>query len=118
MTKTQYFVGNFSHPGDDYWWKYIETYKSGYCGTSIIVPVWGTRDPLLIHFVILYALSIIVRYLPSLWHDIEEGELNHVRALVEHYLAIVDNVLPQLTLERITGDRLSIHHPGTLSAPA
>ena len=117
-TKTLNFVGEFAHPGEDYWWKYLETYKSGYCGTSLIVPFWDTANPFNIHFVILYALSIVVRYLPSLWHEIEDGKLNHIRALIEHYLVVVDNVLPQLVLERITGDRLAVHHPGTLSAPA
>ena len=103
---------------DKFWHEAVELYKSGYSGTTYIVPFWGTvRDPFVIHFIILYALSIIVRYLPSLWHEIEDGDLDHVRALIEHYLNIVDNVLPLLAVERITGRRLLIASPGSLAAP-
>ncbi len=37
------------------------------------------------HDVTLYALSIVVRYLPSLWHEIEYGSLNHIGALMEFF---------------------------------
>jgi len=66
---------------------------------------------------VLYALSIVVRYLPSLWHNIENGDLNHIRALIEHYLAIVDGVLPRMSVERITGVHLRIDQPGSMGAP-
>jgi hypothetical protein len=113
-----YFVGDVTHPNKIHWSEFLDTYKSGYCGTSIIVPVWGkVADPLLIHFITLYALSIVVRYLPLLWHEIEDGNLNHVRALIEQYLAIVDNVLPQIAIERITGRRLIAVQPGSLFGP-
>jgi hypothetical protein len=112
-----YFEGELSHPKDLYWYETISLYKSGYSGTSVIVPFWGFRDPFIIHFIILYALSIVVRYLPSLWHDIEDGKLNHMRALIEHYLSIVDNVVPRLAIEMITGRRLLVVQPGSLMAP-
>ena len=115
---SRYFVGSFNHPSGSHWWQHLPTYKSGYCGTSLIVPLWGTiRDPFIIHFVVLYALSIIVRYLPSLWHEIEYGDLDHIRALIEHYIVIVDGVLPQMAVERITGKRLQVVHPGSMGAP-
>jgi hypothetical protein len=115
---SKYFVGSFRHPIGSHWWQHLQTYKSGYCGTSLIVPLWGTiQDPFIIHFVVLYALSIIVRYLPSLWHEIEYGELDHIRALIEHYIVIVDGVLPQMAVERITGKRLHVVQPGSMAAP-
>jgi hypothetical protein len=115
---SQYFVGSFNHPTGSHWWQHLPTYKSGYCGTSWIVPLWETiQDPFIIHFVVLYALSIIVRYLPSLWHEIEYGDLDHIRALIEHYIVIVDGVLPQMAVERITGKRLQVVHPGSMGAP-
>jgi hypothetical protein len=53
------FIGELSHPSDKFWYQCLETYKSGYCGTSIIVPFWGNiTDPFIIHFMTLYALSI------------------------------------------------------------
>jgi len=117
-TNSHYFVGEFTHRAGGHWWQHLETYKSGYSGTTIILPLWGSiSDAFVIHFIVLYALSIVVRYLPSLWHDIENGELNHIRALIEHYLAIVDGVLPRMSVERITGVRLVVDQPGSMNAP-
>jgi hypothetical protein len=115
----QYFVGELEHPSADLWWNHFKTYKSGYCGTSIIVPLWGIiDDPFIMHFLALYALSIVVRYLPSRWHEIEDGPLDHIRALIEHYLAIVDAVLPRLSVERITNAKLRVVSPEGMNAPA
>jgi hypothetical protein len=117
-SKWPYFIGDLKHPKEKYWYQCLDTYKSGYCGTSIIVPLWGTiTDAFLIHFMTLYALSIVVRYLPQLWHEIEDGNLDHIRALIEHYLVIVDNVLPQIAVQRITGRRLIAVQPGSLHGP-
>jgi hypothetical protein len=118
VSKITFFNGKLAHPPDKHWHEYIDLYKSGYSGTSYIVPLWQrVNDPFVIHFMILYALSIVVRYLPSLWHDIEDGDLDNIRALIEHYLVIVDNVLPRLAVERITGRRLLVVQPGSLFAP-
>jgi hypothetical protein len=117
-TKWPYLVGDLTHPKGKYWWQCIDTYKSGYCGTSIIVPFLEITDPFIIHFMTLYALSIVVRYLPLLWHEIEDGNLDHIRALIEHYLVIVDNVLPQIAIRRITGRQLIAVRPGSLHGPA
>ena len=112
------FVGEIKHPSADLWWNHFNSYKSGYCGTSVIVPFWGTiDDPFILHFLALYALSIVVRYMPSRWHEIEDGSLDHIRALIEHYLAIVDGVLPRLAVERITNARLNVVTPGGMNAP-
>jgi hypothetical protein len=118
VTESSYFIGDFTHPSDKHWHQCLQTYKSGYCGTSIIVPFWGKiADPFIIHFMTLYALSIIVRYLPLLWHEIEDGKLDHIRALIEHYVVIVDNVLPLLAVQRLTGRRLIAVQPGSLQGP-
>jgi hypothetical protein len=117
VSKTTLFESEITHPKDRYWHQCVDLYKSGYSGTSFIVPFWGgISDSFVIHFTILYALSIVVRYLPSLWHEIEDGALDHIRALIEHYLTVVDNV-PHLAVERITGRRLLVTPPGSLFAP-
>lgn len=119
VTGQRYFVGDFTHPSDKNGWGCIETYKSGYTGTSLIVPFWAQiRDPIIIHLMTLYALSIVVRYLPLLWHEIEDGSLDHIRALIEHYISVFDNVLPKLAIERITGRSLVAVMPGSLDGPA
>lgn len=76
LSDTPYFIGDLTHPRQKLWHQCLPMYKSDYCGTSIIVPFWGgIIDPFLIHFMTLYALSIVVRYLPRLWHEIEDGRL-------------------------------------------
>jgi len=38
----------------------------------------------------LYTLSIIVRYRPSIWRRVQEGDLDHMRVLIEAFLAVVE----------------------------
>jgi hypothetical protein len=94
------------------WWGYFPHYKSDYTGTSVIAPFWGMSDVMALHLVTLYALSIVVRYMPSLWQRVEVGELDHIKALLEGYLAIFDRVGPAMALERITGVKLELAQPG------
>ncbi|MGF9741438.1 hypothetical protein ABEX38_29150 [Priestia megaterium] len=112
------FGGEFIHPMEGYWYEYLDTYKSSHSGTSIIVPVLNKiNDPILIHLMILYCLSIIVRYLPNVWYEITEGELDHIGSLIEYYLSIVDKVIPLKMLTRITETKILISMPGSLMSP-
>nr|WP_290698422.1 hypothetical protein [Halomonas sp. UBA3074] len=112
-----YLTGKVFHDKDDLWWSSVESYKSGYCGTSIVVPYWGMKDQFVLHLAILYAFSIVVRYLPEVWYEIEHGELDYIRALLEHYLVIVDKVLPKVSVERLTKTNLRVAQPGGMNAP-
>ncbi|HHX9840638.1 TPA: YaaC family protein [Salmonella enterica subsp. enterica] len=67
--------------------------------------------------VVLYALSIIVRYLPDTWYEIENGKLDYINALLENYLAIFDSVLPKLAVERLTKVNLVVTAPGSMNSP-
>lgn len=112
------FVAKFRHKDDGYWHDYLNLYKSAYCGTSIIVPINGIiDDPILIHLMLLYTLSIIVRYLPDLWYEINSGKLDHIRSLIEYYLSIFDHVVPLLVLERITESNIRVDAPGGFFGP-
>jgi hypothetical protein len=113
-----YFVGDLVHPREEHWYDILNIHKSGSCGTSTIVPLWGgITDPFIINFAALYALSIVVRYLPQLWHEIENGSMDHVRALIEQYVATIDNVLPKLAIEKITGRKVNVVQPGSIFGP-
>lgn len=113
----EYFVGKVHHLEGDLWWDHILTHKSGYCGTSSIVPFWGTQDPFVLHLVVFYTLSIIVRYLPEIWHEIEHGELDYMNSLLENYLAVFDSVLPKIAVERLTKTKLVVTSPDSMNSP-
>src|SRR5208283_639948 len=110
-------IGIYTHPSNELWWKSLSLYH-GINGNSIIVPFWGLSDIFILHFIILYSLSIIVRYLPSIWFEIDHGSLDHIKALLEEYMVITDRVLPRLAIERIEGISLSVVSPGSLMGPS
>ena len=108
----------FIHRNEGLWWNSILTYKSSYCPTSFIVPLFeDISDPIVINFMLMYTLSIIVRYLPDVWYEITLGKLNNIRELIDFYITIFDHVVPHKMLERITEKRLHIATPGGFDAP-
>lgn len=112
------FSGKVFHQEGKLWWDYFTHYKSGYCGTSILSPLLGRiSDPIPINVLLLYNLSIICRYLPDLWYEINVGEQNQFHSLIEHYLTVFDRVMPHKMLERISENQISLAMPGSMSAP-
>jgi hypothetical protein len=87
----------------------IKLYKSGMASDMFICPLYNNIDDhIAIHLMLLYNLSIIVRYYPSLWHQIEKGDLNQFASLIDYYIYTFDQVIPISMLQRITGTRISI----------
>jgi|SRR5271166_4235757 len=81
---------------------------------ALIRQIFGTKDEnRAICVDLLYALSIIVRHRPSIWRRVQEGELDHMRALIEAFLTVVDRVLPEQFLEKVTGQRVFAKQPGS-----
>jgi len=116
-TAQKHFEVLFEHP-PGFWHHHLSLYSSAYCGTSYVVPLLQTiEDPVVLNFVLLYGLSIIVRYMPDLWYKIDRGELNHIGSLIDYYLSVFDHVMPLKMLERITEKRIIITMPGSLFAP-
>jgi hypothetical protein len=107
-----HFVGTLHHSLKTKWYEKLKPHHSAYCPRSLVAPLWNrVTDPLIINFLILYGLSIIVRYLPATWHRIDQGDLDHFRELLKHYFVIVDKVVPEMMYERITGKRLIVNRP-------
>lgn len=98
------------------WWDALPLTSSSHAdGPRFVVPAFAiVRDTHVLHLAILYTLSIIARYLPNLWREINSGPLDHMRSLFEYYLAIVDAVVLRTAYERISGSRLHVRPPGTL----
>jgi hypothetical protein len=100
--------------GKDLWWDAIPVHHSPFERTALIVPLFGAvGEYRAICVVLLYALSIVVRYRPSVWRRVQEGDLDHLRVLIEAFLAVVERVLPEQFLEKVTGQRVFAKQPGS-----
>lgn len=109
-------VCQVEHIEGKYWHDALDTYSSSFSERCWIEPLFGRiADPLMVHFVLLYSLSIIVRYLPELWRKIDTAELSHVGSLIDYYLHVVDRILPPLVLGRIIHREIDLDHHGSLS---
>jgi hypothetical protein len=108
------FRAAVDHPPGELWWRALSLHYSPLGPTGLIKPIFGSvGDYRAICFVLLYALSILVRYRPSIWRRIQEGDLDHVRVLIEAFLAVVERVLPEQFLAIVTGERISAKQPGS-----
>ena len=58
-------------------------------------------------------LSIVVRYRPSVRGRVQEGDSDHMKILIEAFLAVVERVLPEQFLESVTGQRVFAKQPGS-----
>jgi len=45
---------------------------------------------------------------------VQEGDLDHMRVLIEAFLAVVERVLPEQFLESISAQRVFAKHPSYL----
>jgi hypothetical protein len=100
--------------GKETWWDALPIHHSPFERTALVLPVFGVLGEYrAICLVLLYGLSIVVRYRPSVWRRVQEGDLDHLRVLIEAFLAVVERVLPEQFLERVTGQRVFVMQPGS-----
>ena len=102
------------HPGKQFWFEVLKIHHSPFGRQALIQPIFGVIDEYrAICVVLLYALSIIVRYRPSIWRRVQEGDLDHMRVLIEAFLTVVERVLPEQFLEKVTAQRVLAKQPGS-----
>ena len=102
------------HDGHENLWGALELHRSPLGPTAIIRPLFnGLTTYRGICLALLYALSIIVRYRPSVWRRVQEGDLDHWRALIEAFLVVTERVLPEQFLTAVTGSRIFAKQPGS-----
>lgn len=90
-----------------------EFYVSPLGNYFFISPVFGCiNDPLAVHLMISYLLSILSRYRPTVWREVVEGTLDQYRILIHQYNRIFRRVIPHLVLNTITKRRNRIPIPG------
>ena len=112
------FRARVDHDGHDLWWNVLPTQLSPFAsGHKLLFPtVGGLREYRAIAAVTLYALSIMVRYMPSAWWRVEGGDEDHYLALVKAALAVWERILPEHFLESIAGERVHTAQPGSFFA--
>ena len=113
-TRARHFRAAVDHPDKEQWWEALNIHHSPFERSALILPLFGcVQDYRAVCLTILYGLSILVRYRPSLWRRIQEGDLDHMLALVEAFLTAAERILPEQFLASVTGERISIHQPGS-----
>jgi hypothetical protein len=118
FSNDDHIICDFLHKNEGLWWNSIKHYKSDYCPTSYIVPLFNqVNDPIVINYLLMYSLSIIVRYMPDIWYEITQGSLDNIGNLIDYYISIFDHVIPLLMLERITDKNIHIVMPSGFNAP-
>ncbi|MDE2419696.1 MAG: hypothetical protein KGO49_00745 [Gammaproteobacteria bacterium] len=111
----KHFQAAISHEGLKYWWQALDIHHSPFKRDALILPIFGgVSESRAICVTLLYALSIIVRYRPSIWRRIQEGDFDHYRVIIETFLTIVERVLPEQFLEKITGQKVFAKQPGSM----
>jgi hypothetical protein len=105
------------HPGLKAWYEALPLHHSPFLQSqSLIVPVFMHPTPYRVNaLVILYALSIVVRYMPSAWRRIEGGDWDQHLALIKSLVSIFERMLPEQFLETVIGERIHASQPGSWS---
>lgn len=82
---------------------------TGMSTSRVIASLFGRTDDWEVFAVmILYALSIIVRYMPNLWARILHGDLDYNKAILYQFSRVAERELTQIFLEKLTGKRVTI----------
>ena len=112
------FRARVDHAGYDTMWPALPTHSSPFGNSpALLFPTMGGLHKYrTIAAVTLYALSIMVRYLPSAWRRIEGGDQDHYLALVQASLAVWERLLPEHFLESIAGETVRTAQPGSFLA--
>lgn len=99
------------HQKNGHHYESYQTHK-GQSASMIIAPLFGkTENWEVFAVMILYALSIIVRYMPNLWARILHGNLDNYKAVIYQFSRIAERELTQIFLEKLTRKRVIISHP-------
>ena len=108
------YRGRVDHAGFKYWYEVLPIHHSPFTqsGTLILPPLAGVHEYRAICLIILYALSILVRYMPSAWRRVEGGDWDQHSALITRMLDVFERMLPQEFLESVTGDQVHSSLPG------
>lgn len=103
------------HSNCEYWHGAIDLHRSPFTSTSLIVPIFGTvKEYRAICIALLYALSILVRYRPSIWRQVVSGKHEKYLVLTEEFLDVYERIAPQEFLNSIIDNNVYVTQPGSM----
>lgn len=110
------FRARVDHQGLKSWHDALLLHRSPYLSSpTLILPVLGgVPEYRVTSLAILYALSILVRYMPSAWRRVEGGDWDQHLSVMRAVLDVFERILPQQFLESISGERVHTSLPGSL----
>ena len=104
------------HTGLQFWHEALPLHRSPYLQSpALIIPVIDRIAAYRVNaLIILYTLSIVVRYMPSVWRRIEGGDWDEHLALIKSVVSVYERILPEQFLETIIGEQIHASQPGSL----
>lgn len=108
------FRARVDHAGLKFWQEALPLHRSPFRDSpTLILPVISDiYEYRAIAMITLYALSIMVRYMPSAWRRVEGGDWDEHLSLVKNALGVFERLLPEQFLESIIGERIHASQPG------
>jgi hypothetical protein len=112
----RHFLVRVDHAGYEYWHEALPIHRSPFENRStLIVPVVaGIVEYRVAALTLLYAFSIMVRYMPGLWRRVEGGDSDQHLVLVRTAINVFERILPEQYLEAITDEGIHVSQPGAL----
>lgn len=106
-----------NHPNHEHWYGALRQHSSPFTSSSYIIPVFGSvGEYRCIAVVILYALSILVRYRPSIWREVVSGKYENYLALTDEFISVYERMGPQLFLEALLDTQVRGVQSGSMFA--
>lgn len=105
------------HPNKEYWHEVLKLHRSPYTKSSLIIPIFGSvSDYRAVCVALLYALSILVRYRPSIWREVISGKHENYLVLTEEFLDVYERLAPEEFLENIQSKNVHVTQSGSMFA--
>lgn len=112
-----HFKALVKHPDKEYWHGSLKQHRSPYTSSSVIIPAFGSvGEYRAICVALLYSLSILVRYRPSIWREVVSGKHENYLALIEEFLDVYERLAPQEFFENLLSKEVHVTQPGSMFA--
>jgi hypothetical protein len=111
----QTFRARVDHPDDQFWFQALPMHRSPFDNNGVLIlpPLGDFSEYRVVAMGVLYALSILVRYMPRTWRRVEGGDLDQHLAIVKTAIGVFERILPQEFLEAITREHIVAAQPGS-----